>query len=422
MFLVLQYLCRIKLSRLIKFLSFTFLLTIFYVSVKVFHNEKSQNIILWWTPFMPNHDRLIKCEPGGYTCLISSKREYLNDNKLGALMFYGSKILNYDFPLPRNEQIPWAIFHEESPKNYGPILFKETQDLFNITSTFSQNSDFPITLQYFGNLSLLTDKKYFISLKDKNLFLKQHSPVLYIQSDCDTPIGRDYFVEELSKYIQVDSYGKCMKNKEFPTGLSELYPLDVYNEEFMKFIAQYKFIISIENAVCEDYVTEKFWRPLIVGSIPIYLGATNIKDWMPNQNSAILVTNFKDVQSLAEFIKYVNQNDILYNSFLVHKTLERIENNLLKSQILTDHPITDFECYVCKQMQERRNNYKIQNRNIYKCPKPNPKNKKNTWDQHWDIGRCQSKALTLLINKNVSYTEENFEETWKYLYYNKKCS
>lgn len=46
--------------------------------------------------------------------------------------------------------------------------------------------------------------------------MKSIAPVLYIQSDCDTPIGRDNLVTELAKYVNVDSYGKCLNNKEFP--------------------------------------------------------------------------------------------------------------------------------------------------------------------------------------------------------------
>lgn len=42
-------------------------------------------------------------------------------------------------------------------------------------------------------------------------------------------------------------------------------------------MAQYKFIISYENGICEDYITEKFWRPLIAGSIPIYYGSPSIQ-------------------------------------------------------------------------------------------------------------------------------------------------
>lgn len=45
----------------------------------------------------------------------------------------------------------------------------------------------------------------------------------------------------------------------------------------MRFLGRYKFMIAIENGVCEDYITEKFWRPLILGVIPIYFGSPSIR-------------------------------------------------------------------------------------------------------------------------------------------------
>lgn len=52
---------------------------------------------------------------------------------------------------------------------------------------------------------------------------------------------------------------------------------NLYSEEFISFVSQYKFVISFENSICDDYITEKFWRPLIAGSIPVYLGSPTIK-------------------------------------------------------------------------------------------------------------------------------------------------
>lgn len=54
-------------------------------------------------------------------------------------------------------------------------------------------------------------------------------------------------------------------------------PEDLYNEDLLKFNALYKFTLSIENSACDDYITEKLWRPLIVGSIPIYLGSPKVQ-------------------------------------------------------------------------------------------------------------------------------------------------
>lgn len=58
------------------------------------------------------------------------------------------------------------------------------------------------------------------------------------------------------------------------TGDDYLSTLDT--DEFSKFVARYKFVIAYENSICNDYITEKLWRPLILGVVPIYFGAPNV--------------------------------------------------------------------------------------------------------------------------------------------------
>ena len=49
--------------------------------------------------------------------------------------------------------------------------------------------------------------------------------------------------------------------------------LGAFSPELLRFLGAYKFHIAIENWACDDYITEKFWRPLLVGSVPIYFGS-----------------------------------------------------------------------------------------------------------------------------------------------------
>lgn len=60
-------------------------------------------------------------------------------------------------------------------------------------------------------------RKYFVPTKRKTelMYMKNLAPLLYIQSDCDTASNRDIYVAELMKYIEIDSYGKCLNNAQF---------------------------------------------------------------------------------------------------------------------------------------------------------------------------------------------------------------
>ncbi|KAJ8919453.1 hypothetical protein NQ315_016553 [Exocentrus adspersus] len=105
-----------------------------------------------------------------------------------------------------------------------------------------------------------------------------------------------------------------------------------------------------------------------------------------------------------------------------HKLKSKITNQVLERIILNDHLIPSFECFVCRRILKRSINRKTKAvQNIYRCPKPNSGDKNNTWDQHWEIGKCQSKALEILLGKNQPYSNALFEETWKSLFYNKNC-
>ena len=49
------------------------------------------------------------------------------------------------------------------------------------------------------------------------------------------------------------------------------------HKDFYEVMAKYKFTLATENALCDDYITEKIWRPLMLGSVPVILGSPKIK-------------------------------------------------------------------------------------------------------------------------------------------------
>jgi hypothetical protein len=70
----------------------------------------------------------------------------------------------------------------------------------------------------------------------------KQAPILWIAKNCQASSGREQYIAELMKYVNIDSYGECLNNKPFPD--------DKTREQLM---AEYKFYLAAENANCEDY-------------------------------------------------------------------------------------------------------------------------------------------------------------------------
>lgn len=203
-------------------------------------------------------------------------------------------------------------------------------------------------------------------------------------------------------------------------------PLEnLYDDEFVHFVAQYKFVIAFENAVCDDYITEKLWRPLIAGSVPIYMGSPTVKYWLPNyEKSVILAKDFDSPKALAEYLIRLNKKDYEYENYLQHKLsdLFKVTNQNLKMK-MTNRPwgfgderhfFNKFECFLCASLYEKRVKYRME-RKEYNCPEPiSPltwrKNESNWWVDHWAEGKCQAKVLKDIIFNGERISKEAYEK------------
>ena len=87
----------------------------------------------------------------------------------------------------------------------------------------------------------------------------------------------------------------------------------------MELYRQYKFVIAFENSRANDYVTEKFYDPLLAGAVPIYLGAPNIETFAPGENCSVDIRNFSSPKELAAFLIEACKNEKIYNKFLQWK-------------------------------------------------------------------------------------------------------
>jgi len=136
---------------------------------------------------------------------------------------------------------------------------------------------------------------------------------MFMVSNCDDLSGRYKYVEELMKYIKVDSYGKCLHNKDSP----EHVPAFESNfwDYKLNMMSKYYFTITFENSIADSYVTEKLWQVLQSGTIPVYFGPENINEFLPHPDSIINVRDFASPQELAQYLQLVLRNLALYDRY-----------------------------------------------------------------------------------------------------------
>ena len=86
---------------------------------------------------------------------------------------------------------------------------------------------------------------------------------------------------------------------------------------------KYKFYLSFENSFCDDYVSEKFFRVFNYEMIPIVLGGGNYSKMAPKQ-SYIDAKDFRSIEHLAKYIKYLDNNNTAYAEYFEWKNYFRV--------------------------------------------------------------------------------------------------
>lgn len=139
----------------------------------------------------------------------------------------------------------------------------------------------------------------------------------------ESAFDRIDFVKKLSKYKNVDIYGKTSLTN------SDNSQLPKHWDENPKFYSKYKFVICFENSFAEEYITEKLPNVMLGKSVPIYRGAPNIRDYF-NTKSFI---NFDDYGSYEKMIKKIielDKDDKKYLEFINRPWMNNVNMGKIK--------------------------------------------------------------------------------------------
>ncbi len=140
----------------------------------------------------------------------------------------------------------------------------------------------------------------------------ESTPIVRFQSNPFDKSGRNEQAARLMTRVKIDSYGSVDHNRDFDGP-------DLGDPARREVLARYKFALAFENVVERDYVSEKFYDPLLAGTVPVYLGAPNVDELAPGDRCYIDARDFDGPDALADYLNMLDQDDDAYRAYFAWK-------------------------------------------------------------------------------------------------------
>lgn len=284
---------------------------------------------MWETPLAYPREQVPK------DILITSDQKYFN--RADVVVFH-LPTLEFDLEtdLEKLEHQRWVGWTMECEENYPFIKSTEFMSLFDYWMSYHLGADViqPYYKADYPEGFQQVVPRSFESKKDMCMMISSQ----YNQS------GRQEYLKELMQEIQIDSYGKLYNNCR----LKE----DNGCSSKMALYGGYKFVIAFENACAEDYVTEKFFDPLLVGAVPVYFGAPNIEEFAPGDHCYVDVREYQSAGELAAHLKACLDDPVLYEQYQVWRKQPLRSSFIRKAAVQQIHPYIRL-CQMIKEDRQR---------------------------------------------------------------------
>lgn len=198
---------------------------------------------------------------------------------------------------------PAVVKPENSKEGYQrllkifPNIMTWNDDLIDNVRIFKKNLPYYFSKE-FGNVAF-AEKKLLTNISGNKK--SSHKDELYSEREAIITYFENHYAGEF------DLYGTGWKKKEHPSYQG------VVDDKF-EIYHHYKFALSLEN--CKNvrgYITEKMMDCFVAGIVPIYQGALDIKEYVP-QECFIDYTQFKSIDELAQYLRTMREDE--YNRYV----------------------------------------------------------------------------------------------------------
>ncbi|PIK36730.1 putative alpha-(1,3)-fucosyltransferase 6-like [Apostichopus japonicus] len=195
--------------------------------------------------------------------------------------------------------------------------------------------------------------------------------ISWTASHCETlQWNRHGFVHDLEKLLSVDTYGKCGKLSICSATWEANCSL-----KFDNLMKTYKFGLALENSCCKEYITEKFWNMLSLGTVPVVIGPPleGLVKLAP-PNSFIHADQFESMDKMAEYLLYLDGNDTAYKEYFTWKR----EGQILQDTIPEHYKRAVSDGTICQLMK------RLQEDSVSASEKGVPRTPFNVYSSSWE--------------------------------------
>jgi glycosyl transferase family 10 (putative fucosyltransferase) len=218
-----------------------------------------------------------------------------------AVIFHIPTLQRFLFKRKRPGQL-WVAWSMESEVHYPRLSRPSFMRRFDLEMTYRLSSD--VRAHYIpGGIDEPLSMPIEALLEEKD----SSRLVCSLISAFRDRSGRGAYVRELGRHLDLHTYGRWGKRK---------IKNDRGRESKLELIRGYKFNLAFENSIAHDYVSEKLYDPLLVGCVPVYLGAPNVEDFAPTENCFVNTADFAGPRELAAYLLELDADDAAYRELI----------------------------------------------------------------------------------------------------------
>ena len=178
-------------------------------------------------------------------------------------------------------------------------------------------NEFPNHTNHF-KICLLPSAEEMQTIRDNKYYTKQKTKFCAFMYSNQKAKARKVFCIKLMDYKKVDCLGSVLNNTKLDK--TEARYVSDRDDKAMNIYKDYKFVIAFENSSSLGYLSERILLSLSAGSIPIYWGAPDVKDYI-NPECFINVNDFDSFEDCIEYVKKVDNDDELYQKYINAKPI-----------------------------------------------------------------------------------------------------